>query len=121
MATAVTPSSPSTLNAFSPSRFLISELCDLLESYLEPADVKHVYRAYLFSAEAHEGQKRLTGEPYIYHPLAVAKIMAEMHLDYQSIAAAILHDVIEDTPTAKEQIKEEFGESVAELVDGVSK
>ncbi len=122
MATVVssTPSSP-TLNAVSPSRFLISELCELLESYLEPSEVKHVYRAYLFSAEAHEGQKRLTGEPYIYHPLAVAKIMAEMHLDYQSISAAILHDVIEDTPTAKEQIKEEFGESVADLVDGVSK
>ncbi len=119
MATAVTSNSP--LNAVSPSRFLISELCELLDSYLEPAQVKQVYNAYLFSAEAHEGQKRLTGEPYIYHPLAVAKIMAEMRLDYQSISAAILHDVIEDTPTAKEQIKELFGEDVADLVDGVSK
>ncbi|MFK7795373.1 MAG: bifunctional (p)ppGpp synthetase/guanosine-3',5'-bis(diphosphate) 3'-pyrophosphohydrolase [Gammaproteobacteria bacterium] len=121
MATAVTPNSTPSLNAVSPSRFLISELCELLDTYLEPAQVKHVYNAYLFSAEAHEGQKRLTGEPYIYHPLAVAKIMAEMQLDYQSITAAILHDVIEDTPTAKEQIKEKFGEDVAELVDGVSK
>jgi len=121
MATAVTSNSNPSLNAVSPSRFLVSELCDLLDSYLEPAQVKQVYNAYLFSAEAHEGQKRLTGEPYIYHPLAVAKIMAEMHLDYQSISAAILHDVIEDTPTAKEQIKELFGEDVAELVDGVSK
>jgi GTP pyrophosphokinase len=121
MASAVTPNSSPSLNAVSPSRFLISELCELLDSYLEPAQVKHVYNAYLFSAEAHEGQKRLTGEPYIYHPLAVAKIMAEMRLDYQSITAAILHDVIEDTPTAKEQIKEKFGEDVAELVDGVSK
>ena len=121
MATAVTPNSSSSLNTVSPTRFLISELCALLDTYLEPAQVKHVYNAYLFSAEAHEGQKRLTGEPYIYHPLAVAKIMAEMRLDYQSITAAILHDVIEDTPTAKEQIKDQFGEDVAELVDGVSK
>ncbi len=122
MATATTSStSKSISHSVSPSRFLISELCQLLDSYLDPAEVKHVYRAYLFSAEAHEGQQRLTGEPYIYHPLAVAKIMAEMHLDYQSISAAILHDVIEDTPTAKEQIKAEFGENVAELVDGVSK
>tara|TARA_R110002049_G_scaffold252264_1_gene427172 strand:+ start:311449 stop:313632 length:2184 start_codon:yes stop_codon:yes gene_type:complete len=121
MATAVTPNSTNTLSTANPSRFLISELCELLDSYLEPAQVKQVYNAYLFSAEAHEGQKRLTGEPYIYHPLAVAKIMAEMRLDYQSITAAILHDVIEDTPTAKEQIKEKFGEDVAELVDGVSK
>ncbi|MEM8844415.1 MAG: bifunctional (p)ppGpp synthetase/guanosine-3',5'-bis(diphosphate) 3'-pyrophosphohydrolase [Pseudomonadota bacterium] len=114
-------SSSTTLTAVNPSRFLISELCDLLETYLEPAQVKEVYQAYLFSAEAHEGQKRLTGEPYVYHPLAVAKIMAEMHLDRQSIIAAILHDVIEDTPTAKEQISEQFGNEVAELVDGVSK
>lgn len=121
MATATTPTSKPISHSVSPSRFLISELCHLLDSYLDPAEVKHVYRAYLFSAEAHEGQQRLTGEPYIYHPLAVAKIMAEMHLDYQSISAAILHDVIEDTPTAKEQIKAEFGENVAELVDGVSK
>ena len=121
MATALTPKKNPSLNVVNPTRFLISELCELLDSYLEPAQVKNVYNAYLFSAEAHEGQKRLTGEPYIYHPLAVAKIMAEMRLDYQSITAAILHDVIEDTPTAKDQIKELFGEDVAELVDGVSK
>ena len=99
-------SSTTTLNAVNPSRFLVSELCDLLETYLQPAQVKEIYQAYLFSAEAHDGQKRLTGEPYVYHPLAVAKIMAEMHLDQQSITAAILHDVIEDTPTAKEKISE---------------
>ena len=121
MATAVPSSTSTTLHAVHPSRLLISELCELLDTYLDPAEVKSVYRAYLFSAEAHDGQKRLSGEPYIYHPLAVAKIMAEMHLDYQSISAAMLHDVIEDTPTAKEQIKEQFGESVADLVDGVSK
>ncbi len=98
-----------------------SELCSLLDSYIEPKQVQQVYLAYRFGAEAHAGQRRLSGEPYITHPLAVAKILAEMRMDYQSITAAILHDVIEDTPTAKEQIAKMFGEEVAELVDGVSK
>jgi len=101
--------------------FLISDLTKLLETYLDEDQVKEVYRAYLFGAEAHEGQKRLSGEPYIYHPLAVARILAELKMDKQTLMAAILHDVIEDTKTAKEQLKEEFGEEVAELVDGVSK
>lgn len=101
--------------------FLISDLCSMLEEYLEPDQVQEVYRAYLFGAEAHEGQRRMSGEPYIYHPLAVAHILAEMRLDHESIIAAILHDVIEDTETAKEQLAELFGKEVAELVDGVSK
>jgi RelA/SpoT family (p)ppGpp synthetase len=92
-----------------------------LETYLEPRDVAYVYRAYLFSAEAHDGQHRKSGEPYIYHPLEVARILASMHLDSRSITAAILHDVIEDTATAKDKIAEEFGKDVAEMVDGVSK
>jgi guanosine-3',5'-bis(diphosphate) 3'-pyrophosphohydrolase len=103
------------------SRFLISDLCRMLDSYLEPDQVQEVYRAYLFSAEAHEGQHRMSGEPYIYHPVAAARILAELGLDHKSIIAAILHDVIEDTPTAKDQIAREFGSEVAELVDGVSK
>ena len=103
------------------SRFLISDLCHMLEDYLEPDQVQEVYRAYLFGAEAHEGQHRVSGEPYIYHPIAAARILAELRLDAKSIVAAILHDVIEDTPTAKEQIATDFGEDVAELVDGVSK
>jgi RelA/SpoT family (p)ppGpp synthetase len=103
------------------SRFLISDLCKMLDTYLEPEQVQEVYRAYLFGAEAHEGQHRLSGEPYIYHPLAAARILADLRLDHKSIIAAILHDVIEDTPTAKEQIAAEFGTDVAELVDGVSK
>ena len=102
-------------------RFQIADLCALLETYLEPKDVADVYRAYLFGAEAHEGQIRASGEPYIYHPIEVARIMAGMHLDGKSLTAAILHDVIEDTPTVKERIAEEFGADVAELVDGVSK
>ncbi|NLO80885.1 MAG: bifunctional GTP diphosphokinase/guanosine-3',5'-bis pyrophosphate 3'-pyrophosphohydrolase [Xanthomonadaceae bacterium] len=97
------------------------ELCRLLSTYLEPEQVELVYRAYRFGAQAHAHQRRLSGEPYITHPLAVAQILAEMRLDYQSIAAAILHDVIEDTPTAKEHVAREFGEEIAELVDGVSK
>ena len=101
--------------------FQIGDLCDLTETYLEPGHVKDIYRAYLFGAEAHEGQRRASGEPYISHPLQVAKVLAEMRMDHESIMAAILHDVIEDTPTAKEQLVEEFSEEVADLVDGVSK
>ena len=102
-------------------RFLIGDLCDRLESYLEPEQVADVYRAYVFGAEAHEGQLRRSGEPYIHHPVEVARILADMRLDAQTITAAILHDVIEDTATAKEQIASDFGKEVAELVDGVSK
>ena len=101
--------------------FRIHDLCTLLEEYLEPDQVKEVYRAYLFGAEAHEGQHRLTGEPYIYHPLAVAKILAEMRMDYNTIIAALLHDVIEDTETARENLATNFSEEVATLVDGVTK
>jgi guanosine-3',5'-bis(diphosphate) 3'-pyrophosphohydrolase len=96
-------------------------LCELLEEYLEPDQIAEVYRAYLFGAEAHDGQSRLSGEPYIYHPVAVARILAEMRMDHKSLIAALLHDVIEDTPTAKEQLVNLFGEEIAELVDGVSK
>ena len=99
------------------SRFLISDLCHLLESYLEKEQVQEVYRAYLFGAEAHEGQHRMSGEPYIYHPVAVARILAGMGLDYRCLMAAILHDVIEDTETAKDQLIREFGPEVAELVE----
>ena len=99
----------------------ISDLCSELEAYLEPAQVEEIYQAYLVGAHAHEGQSRVSGEPYISHPVAVARILAEMRMDSKSIIAAILHDVIEDTPTLKEQIAGQFGEEVAELVDGVSK
>ncbi len=102
-------------------RFLISDLCAYLESYLSPDQIQEVYRAYLFSAEAHEGQQRMTGEPYIYHPLAVARILADIQMDYKCLMAAILHDVIEDTAVGKEQVIEAFDEEIAELVDGVSK
>ena len=98
------------------NRFLISDLCELVSTYMEEDQVREIYCAYLFGAQAHEGQSRASGEPYIYHPIAVARILAEMRMDHKSIIAAILHDVIEDTPTVKEQILETFGEEVAELV-----
>ena len=103
------------------SRFLISDLCDLVGTYMNPEQVKEVYNAYLFGAQAHEGQIRISGEPYIYHPLAVARILASMHMDVKSIIASILHDVLEDTPATRGLIEREFGEDVAHLVDGVSK
>ncbi len=112
---------PDPLIAQGEDRYLISDLCTELDEYLDSSQVAEVYRAYLFGAQAHEGQKRVSGEPYIYHPIAVARIMAEMRMDHKSIVAALLHDVIEDTPTLKEQLAENFGDEVAELVDGVSK
>ncbi len=99
----------------------VTQLLNKLETYLPPAQVDRVRDAYEFGAQAHQGQKRLSGEPYIAHPVAVADILADLHLDAQTIVAAILHDVIEDTATAKEEIAERFGPEVAELVDGVSK
>jgi len=104
-----------------PSRFLISDLCRIVEDYMNADQVRDVYQAYLFGAQYHEGQFRQTGEPYIYHPISVARILAEMHMDAKSICAAILHDVIEDTSATKEEVAEKFGDDVAELVDGVSK
>ncbi len=102
-------------------RFTIDDLCAYLESYLKPEQVREVCRAYEFGAAAHQGQTRLTGEPYILHPVAVAYILASMHMDYKCLMSAILHDVIEDTPTAREQLATIFDEEIATLVDGVSK
>ncbi|MGB5833151.1 MAG: bifunctional (p)ppGpp synthetase/guanosine-3',5'-bis(diphosphate) 3'-pyrophosphohydrolase [Thiohalocapsa sp.] len=102
-------------------RFLISDLCAYLDSYLPAAQVSEVYRAYLFGAEAHHGQERQTGEPYIFHPLAVARILAEMRMDYKCLMAAILHDVLEDTSMSKDELAQRFDDEIAELVDGVSK
>ncbi|RKZ93042.1 MAG: guanosine-3',5'-bis(diphosphate) 3'-diphosphatase [Candidatus Parabeggiatoa sp. nov. 1] len=102
-------------------RLLACDLCELLETYLDPAQVKEVYRAYLFSAEAHEGQTRKSGEPYISHPIAAAYILGQMHMDTQTLCAALLHDVIEDTNISKDKLGSEFGQLIADLVDGVSK
>ena len=101
--------------------YQVSDLTNVISSYLDPHQIDRVLQAYQFSAKAHEGQQRISGEPYIHHPLEVAGILGEMHMDHQTLMAAILHDVLEDTPTAKDDIRKKFGKNVAELVDGVSK
>lgn len=90
-------------------------------SYLNRRELRRVRRAYQFAEEAHDGQRRLSGHPYVTHPLAVAGVLADMHMDHQSIMAALLHDVLEDTGIDKEVLVESFGQEVADIVDGVSK
>jgi len=99
----------------------VLKLRDLLSTYLEPENVAVVMRAYDLGEAAHRGQKRKTGEPYILHPVAVAQILANMRMDHVSIAAAILHDTIEDTELAWKDIHDRFGSEIADLVDGVTK
>ena len=99
----------------------IDDLCDRIKSYLPGEKVDLVRRAYEFGAKAHEGQLRKSGEPYIQHPLEVANILADMHMDHETLIAAMLHDVIEDTPIGKDKIIPEFGAEVAAIVDGLSK
>ncbi len=99
----------------------LQRLVVTLESYLSSEQIASIVRAYEYSAEAHKGQTRKTGEPYISHPVAVAQELADMRLDAQAIEAAILHDVVEDTSVAISEIEEKFGTDVALLVDGVSK
>jgi len=89
--------------------------------YLKPEDIVQLESAYQFSETAHEGQFRQSGDPYISHPIAVAQILAQWHLDAQALTAALLHDVMEDTAVTKGEISEKFGKHVADLVDGVSK
>jgi GTP pyrophosphokinase len=96
-------------------------LTDKLSSYLDPKEVARVERAYKYSEQCHRGQMRQSGDPYITHPLAVANILADMRMDHESLMAALLHDVIEDTGVTKGQISRRFGRTVADLVDGVSK
>ncbi len=96
-------------------------LNDKLAKYLPAEEIEIVQRAYAFGADAHQGQRRRSGEPYIAHPVAVASILADLKLDGETLAAAILHDVIEDTPAVKDEIAEKFGADIATLVDGVTK
>ncbi len=100
---------------------LVRELTDILERYLDAASIENIVDATLYSANAHKGQKRQSGEDYIYHPIAVARILGEMRMDSRTIIAAILHDVVEDTDITLEQLIQRFGADVASLVDGVSK
>ena len=92
-----------------------------VSAYLKPKDVAQIESALAFSRTAHQGQLRQSGEPYVTHPIAVARILTTLHLDAQAITAALLHDVAEDTNISIEQIAEQFGKPVAELVDGLSK
>ncbi|MGZ8195219.1 MAG: RelA/SpoT family protein [Methylosarcina sp.] len=104
-----------------PQDKLIRRLCAVLSGYLEPNQVNECYQAYEFGAAAHEGQFRKSGEAYICHPVAVAISLAEIRMDTNCIMAAILHDVLEDTPVTKEELVQRFSPDVAELVDGVTK
>ena len=99
----------------------IHDLIEKVQSYNPGAQVDLIRRAYDFSARAHEGQVRRSGEPYLQHPLAVAEVLTTLKLDVPSIVAGLLHDTVEDTVCTKEQIEEEFGKEVARLVDGVTK
>ena len=98
----------------------IDSLATNLSGYLGLDQVNNVRRAYFYAEQAHEGQYRRSGDAYVTHPLAVACILSEMHMDHQSLMAAMLHDVIEDTGITKTAIKTQFGNTVADLVDGVS-
>jgi guanosine-3',5'-bis(diphosphate) 3'-pyrophosphohydrolase len=100
---------------------LFTPLADRLAVYLKPDDITKIETAYHFAAEVHGGQTRASGEPYIVHPLAVAAIVADWHLDAQAVIAALLHDVVEDTYISKAELAERFDTSVAELVDGLTK
>ncbi|MCL4185498.1 MAG: HD domain-containing protein, partial [Burkholderiaceae bacterium] len=107
-----------------PDERQVVSLADLTRkagTYLSKDDVQRIREAYRFSDEAHLGQFRSSGEPYISHPIAVAEILSSWKLDADSLMAALLHDVIEDTAVAKQILIERFGVQVAELVDGLSK
>ncbi|MBY6187970.1 bifunctional GTP diphosphokinase/guanosine-3',5'-bis pyrophosphate 3'-pyrophosphohydrolase [Marinobacter hydrocarbonoclasticus] len=101
--------------------YLFEGLKELAASYLEPEQVEQLTQAYITARDAHDGQTRSSGDPYITHPVAVSRILAEMRLDHETLMAALLHDVIEDTELTQEDLAELFGSQVAELVEGVSK
>ena len=99
----------------------VTKLQDDIGAYLQDQERELVQRAYVFAAKAHEGQYRLSGEEYIHHPVAVARILSELEGDADTLAAALLHDVVEDTDVTLEEIRQEFGPEIARLVDGVTK
>ena len=99
----------------------LEDIVERIQKYHPDADVDLLRRAYIFSAKAHQGQTRLSGESYLIHPIEVAAILADLKLDAATVAAGLLHDTIEDTPITSEEIKSLFGEEVAMLVDGMTK
>ena len=100
---------------------MYQKLEDIIIGYNQSADLSAVRKAYEFAKDLHHNQVRLSGEPYIFHPLSVATILAQMEMDTDTIISALLHDTVEDTDCTSEDLVREFGESVAELVDGVTK
>ena len=99
----------------------IDVILEQARNYLPESDLAIVKRAYEFAEAAHAHQMRISGEPYIQHCLAVAQMLAELHLDHETLAAALLHDVLEDTDISYDTLEKEFGPQVAKLVDGVTK
>ncbi|MCX7780576.1 MAG: bifunctional (p)ppGpp synthetase/guanosine-3',5'-bis(diphosphate) 3'-pyrophosphohydrolase [Negativicutes bacterium] len=99
----------------------IEDILSQVKTYQPDAPLAIIEQAYEFARNAHQGQLRVSGEPYIYHPLGVAKILADLQIDAVTICAALLHDVVEDTPTTIEHLEKKFGKEVAMLVDGVTK
>ena len=97
------------------------KLCEVIRETGKPYDMDMIARAYQVAEKAHGGQRRRSGEPYICHPLCVAQLLVELGMDSESVAGALLHDVVEDTNISLSQISREFGPSVALLVDGVTK
>ena len=97
------------------------ELREKLVKNFTPEEVKKIDKAYNLARDAHDGQLRYSGQPYIIHPVAVAAILVDLCMDYQSVVAALLHDTVEDTDISVEYVKNEFGEDVAMLVEGVTK
>ena len=119
--TAVTPTNAPPANAGARGEIPPFETFAAHLSYFKPEDVARIADAYAFAIEAHDGQTRRSGEPYVTHPIAVATAVAEWRLDVQAVCAALLHDVLEDTGTSKADLAKRFGNTVADLVDGLSK
>jgi (p)ppGpp synthase/HD superfamily hydrolase len=109
------------LEAHEAHQNLVDELIAEVAAYNPAVDRDLLARAFRFAAKAHSGQHRRSGQDFVLHPLGAARICAELHLDEQTIAAALLHDVVEDTEQSIDDIRSEFGEDVARLVEGVTK
>jgi GTP pyrophosphokinase len=99
----------------------LNDIVDRVLAYHQEADVSLIEKAYVYSAKVHAGQVRLSGEPYLKHPLEVSGILAKMRLDVFSIASALLHDTLEDTETKLDDLQRLFGDEVSQIVDGVTK
>ena len=103
------------------SHVTVDDLLAEVRQYLTPQDMEAIQRAYLVANQAHLGTIRRSGEPYIQHPLEVALLLADMRIDADSIVAALLHDVVEDTDFTLDELRQQFGDAVANIVDGVTK